>query len=115
MIISCNLLAQFYPGIRNLTLDQISSAFFKIGIEVEGFGEIAAPEGLYYGIIRSCEKIGNSDRLNMCKVFIPIKNQTFDIVCGASNVREGLRVLAALPGAKLANGTVEIGERTFNQ
>lgn len=115
MIISRNLLAEFYPGILDLTLDQISEAFFKIGIEIEGFEKIVAPTGIYYGVIRHCEKVGGSDKLNLCRVFVPLKNQEFGIICGASNVEVGLAVVVALPGAKLANGAVEIVERTFGK
>ncbi len=113
MIVSRNLLAEFFPAIKDFSLEEISKVFFRSGIEVEKCEKIVAPSGIYYGVIEKVEKVGNSDKLNLCQVFIPFKKERFSIVCGASNVREGIKVLVALPGAKLLNGDFVISERKF--
>lgn len=109
MIITRNLLSDFFPDIRNFSVDAIATALFKSGIELESYEEITPPTGVYYAQIKSFEKIEGSSKLNYCKVFIPALNEERDIVCGANNVREGLKVIASLPGAKL--GDIEIKER----
>ncbi|OAL10231.1 hypothetical protein A6V39_02190 [Candidatus Mycoplasma haematobovis] len=109
MIITRNLLSDFFPDIKNFSIEALTKAFFKSGIELESYEEIIAPTGIYYAQIKSFEKIEGSSKLNYCKVFIPLLNEERDIVCGASNVREGIKVIASLPGAKL--GDIEIKER----
>ena len=70
------------------------------GIEVDGV-EPAAPafDRVVVGEVLSVEKHPNADRLNVCQVNIGVAPLT--IVCGAPNVRAGMRVPAALMGAKL--------------
>lgn len=107
-------MAEFLPVVKELSLDEISKVFFNSGIEIERCEKIVPPSGIYYGVIEKVEKVGNSDKLNLCQAFIPVKGEErFSIVCGGSNVKEGMKVLAALPGAKLLNGTFEISERKF--
>ena len=48
------------------------------------------------------EKHPDADRLNLTKV--NVGDEELSIVCGASNVREGLLVAVATVGAKLPNG-----------
>ena len=46
----------------------------------------------------------DSDHLHVCNV--NIGNQIIQIVCGASNVKEGIKVIVALPGTKLPGDVV---------
>ncbi len=70
------------------------------GIEIEGV-EPAAPafERVVVGEVVSLQKHPNADRLNVCQV--NVGGVPLTIVCGAPNVRAGMRVPAALVGAKL--------------
>ncbi|AEW45986.1 Phenylalanyl-tRNA synthetase beta chain [Mycoplasma haemocanis str. Illinois] len=111
MIISRNLIFHFFPHIQDYSIEQITSALFKSGIEVEGVDEIKEPSGVAYGLIESFEKVGGSDKLNFCKVLIPSEGKVREIVCGASNVRNNLKVVVALPGASLLGGKLKIQER----
>jgi phenylalanyl-tRNA synthetase beta chain len=74
------------------------------GIEVEGT-QPAAPafDRVVVGEVLSVEKHPNADRLNVCQVNIADNSTAapLTIVCGAPNVRAGMRVPAALVGAKL--------------
>ena len=54
---------------------------------------------LVIGEVLECEDHPDSDHLHVCKVNIGEK--TTQIVCGAPNVRKGLKVIVALPGAVL--------------
>ncbi len=73
------------------------------GLEVEGI-ERAAPAlpGIVVGEVLAVEKHPNAEKLSICRVAGgPTELQ---IVCGAPNVRAGLKVPLALIGAKLPGG-----------
>lgn len=84
------------------------------GLEVEGIEEHdAIPGGLknvVIGKVLSAVQHPNADRLRVCLVDTGDESPR-QIVCGASNVAEGQKVIVALPGAKLfptAGGEIEI-------
>ena len=57
-------------------------------------------DNLVVGEVVECIDHPNSDHLHICKVKINDKDIT-QIICGAPNVRRGLKVIVALPGAVL--------------
>ena len=74
------------------------------GIEIEAVAPVAPPfERVVVGEVLSVEKHPNADRLNVCHVNISgnAKEAPLTIVCGAPNVRPGMRVPTALVGATL--------------
>lgn len=91
-----------------LTLSQITEQLSLAGLETEIIeSRVQKFQGIIVGKIEQVEKHPRADRLTVCRVDcgleqIPQKN----IICGASNVRPGLRVAVALPGATLPNGMV---------
>ena len=54
---------------------------------------------LVIGYVKECIPHPDSDHMKVCQV--DIGKETIQIVCGASNVREGLKVIVALPGCVL--------------
>jgi phenylalanyl-tRNA synthetase beta chain len=70
------------------------------GLEVEGWRN-AAPElpGVVVAEVVSVEKHPDADKLNLCQV--DDGSDRFAVVCGASNVRAGLKVAFARIGAQL--------------
>lgn len=56
-------------------------------------------DNLVIGQVLKCINHPDSDHLHVCEV--NIGDKTTQIVCGAPNVREGLKVIVALPGAIL--------------
>ena len=75
------------------------------GIEIEGVEAAAPPfERVVVGEVLSLEKHPNADRLNVCQVKVSTNadEPPLTIVCGAPNVRAGMRVPAALIGARLS-------------
>ena len=56
-------------------------------------------DNLVIGKILKCSSHPNSDHLNICMV--DVGSEVVQIVCGASNVRDNLKVIVALPGAVL--------------
>lgn len=60
------------------------------------------PSGLVIGEIIDCVKHPDSDKLNLCKV--DIKDTILEIVCGAKNARQGIKVVVAKDNTILYNG-----------
>ena len=74
------------------------------GLEVDGIAPVAPPfDGVVVGQVLSCEKHPDADKLSLCQVNIG-QNDNLQIICGAPNVRHGLKVVVATVGSKLPNG-----------
>lgn len=88
---------------------ELAHALTFAGLEVEEI-EPAAPafERVVVGEVLSVEKHPNSDRLTVCQVNVGMAPLT--VVCGAPNVRAGMKVPTALIGAKLPG--IEINAAT---
>ena len=83
-----------------LTTRELADLLTFGGVEIEAVTPVAPPfDRVVVGEVLSVEKHPNADRLNVCQVNIGVAPLT--IVCGAPNVRVGMRVPAALVGAKL--------------
>lgn len=84
----------------DLTAVEIADCLTNAGLEVDGVqplaGEIAH---LVIGHVKTVSKHPDADRLSL--VAVDIGNEVLDIVCGASNVTEGLKVAVATVGAEL--------------
>ena len=101
MKVSLNWLKD-YVEIR-MGLKELVNLLTMAGLEVEE--TISMGEGLEKVVvaeIRSIRKHPNADRLLLVEVKTP--QETFSIVCGATNIREGQKVPLALIGARLPNG-----------
>ncbi|NNU15606.1 phenylalanine--tRNA ligase subunit beta [Parvularcula sp. ZS-1/3] len=80
------------------SLDQIIETMVKVGLEVEEVidpSEALAP--VTVGYVKHAEPHPDADRLRVCKV--DTKDGEMQIVCGAPNAREGIRVAYAPVGA----------------
>ena len=97
MAISLNWIND-YVDINNIDLKDLANKITKAGINVEKVISNNI-ENLVIGEIVDCYMHPDSDHLHICKVNIGI--ETLQIVCGASNVRKGIKVIVALPGAVL--------------
>lgn len=58
------------------------------------------------------EKIAESDNLSLCTVLVEEKE--YSMVCGASNVKEGMKTIAALDNALLSDGTKVTSGKVLN-
>src|SRR5215210_6866465 len=83
-----------------LTTGELADAITFGGIEVEEV-EPAAPafEQVVVGEVISVEKHPDAERLSLCQVNVGVA--PLAIVCGAPNVKPGMKVPTALVGAKL--------------
>lgn len=77
----------------------------RVGNEYDYAGNLIDASKLVIGEVVSCKEHPDSDHLHVCKV--NIGEEILNIVCGAPNVREGLKVIVALDGAHLP-GDVKI-------
>ena len=82
---------------------ELSEKLTMAGLEVERVAPVAPPfEGLVVGLVVSCVKHPNADKLSLCEVDIGDESN-LQIICGAPNVRKGLKVVVAKVGSVLPN------------
>ncbi len=87
-----------------LTSDELSHLLTMAGLEVEEVEPVAPPfNHVVVAQVMHVEKHPNADRLNVCQVDAGT-GTLLNIVCGAPNVRVGMKVPCALAGAKLPPG-----------
>ena len=79
----------------------------NVGNEYDEAGKLLNATKLVIGEVLECEEHPDSDHLHVCKV--NVENEVLNIVCGAPNVRKGLKVIVALDGAELPGGTIKRG------
>lgn len=93
-----------YVDIENIDPTSLAEQITKAGVNVE---KIITNHinNLVIGEVIECENHPNSDHLHICKV--NTGSEILQIVCGAPNVRCGLKVIVALEGAILP-GNFEI-------
>lgn len=84
----------------DVTSHDLSEAMSTTGIEVEGVEQLSAGlSKLVVGEVLSAEPIPET-HLNVCQV--NVGEEVTQIVCGAPNVKAGIKVIVALPGARIA-------------
>ena len=88
----------------NLSADELSHLLTMAGLEVEE-ADPAAPmfSGVVVAEVKSVEKHPDADRLNVTQVDAGT-GEWVQIVCGAPNVRPGIKVPCSLLGAVLPEG-----------
>jgi phenylalanyl-tRNA synthetase beta chain len=83
--------------------EEIAALLTRSGLEVEGVEEfVSVPgglEGVVIGEVMTCEKHPDADKLSLTTV--DIGSGVVPIVCGASNVAKGQKVVVASVGATL--------------
>ena len=85
----------------DLTSDELAEAMTMAGLEVEDCSTIApAFEGVVVAEVVDCVDHENSDHLHVCKVNVGAP-ELLQIVCGAPNVKTGVKVPCATIGAVL--------------
>ncbi len=84
---------------------QMAEALEQAGAEVEQIIESPKLDAkIVVGLVKAARLHPDADRLKLVKVAVGRK--VYNIVCGAGNVRPGLKVALAQLGAKLPDGTV---------
>ena len=93
-----------YIDLKGENLEELADKVTKAGVNVEHVISNNI-KNLVIGEVIECTNHPDSDHLHVCKV--NVGNENIQIVCGASNVRKGIKVIVALPGAILP-GNFEI-------
>lgn len=101
-----------YLDLSKVPVKELADQLSLTGLEVEG---IRFPsEGLkkiIVGEVKECVPHNNSDHLFICQVDIGEEELT-QIVCGAPNIKAGIKVIVALPGARISNN-IKIKKEKF--
>ena len=78
-----------------------------VGNEYDSCGKLLDCSTLVIGEVLECVDHPDSDHLHVCKV--DVKDEVLNIVCGAPNVRKGLKVIVAKVGTTLPGGVIKKG------
>lgn len=85
----------------DLTSEQLAEQLSMAGLEVDGVEPVAAAfNGVVVGEVVECGPHPDADKLRVTKVNVG-GDELLDIVCGAPNCRQGLKVVVATVGATL--------------
>ncbi len=90
----------FDPAVDTI---EIAERLTMAGLEIEGLAPAAPPlKGVIVAEVRDVAAHPESAHLNVCAVFDG--RETHQVVCGARNVRAGLKTAYAVPGAEIGDG-----------
>ncbi len=87
-----------YIDISDQEPSELAVKITKAGVNIENVVK-SRIDNLVIGKVLECVMHPDSDHLHICQV--DVGNKVTQIVCGAPNVRAGLKVLVALPGCVL--------------
>ncbi len=108
MTISYNWLCDYLP--EAIEPEKLSKILTSIGLEVESLEKFESIRGglsgLLIGEVLECEKHPNADKLKITKVNTGAA-EPLQIVCGASNVAAGQKVVVATVGTTIYPSTAE--------
>ena len=96
-----------YIDTSDIEINKLAEDMTSIGNEYDYCGKLINVSNLVIGEVIECEMHPDSDHLHVCKV--NVGKEILNIVCGAPNVRKGLKVIVALEGAHLPGGTIKKG------
>ena len=98
MKVSLNWLRDYVELPHDMDLKRLAYDLTMSTVEVEDATDLGASfHDMVVGVINTIEQHPNADKLKVCKT--DIGGRVEDIVCGGSNLREGMKVAVALPGA----------------
>lgn len=98
MKVSLNWIRDYVQLPADADLKKLAYDLTMSTVEVEDTTDLGASfHDMVVGVINTIEQHPNADKLKVCKT--DIGGRVEDIVCGGSNLREGMKVAVALPGA----------------
>lgn len=118
MLISHKWLKKYLPTLDELTKAQIAESLTTKLAEVEQIIAIRREiDKIIVGEVLEVNKIEESKKLTYCKVRVS-DNTINDIICGAPNVKKGLKVAVCMPGGRIYDAhdegkTIEITQKTM--
>ena len=98
MKVSLNWIRDYVQLPADADLKKLAYDLTMSTVEVEDATDLGASfHDMVVGVIQTVEPHPNADKLRVCKTDIGGRTET--IVCGGSNLREGMKVAVALPGS----------------
>jgi phenylalanyl-tRNA synthetase beta chain len=83
--------------------EELAAQLTMAGLEVESLAPVVPPfSGVVVGQVLEAGRHPDAEKLSLCQVTTDGENR-LQIVCGAKNVRAGLKVAVAMVGARLPN------------
>ncbi|RDD30631.1 phenylalanine--tRNA ligase subunit beta [Prosthecochloris sp. ZM] len=106
MKISINWLQDFIPSFSPNIASLVDQLTFS-GLEVEDVASPTLPdERVVVGLVEDVQPHPDADRLKVCRVDVG-SDEPLQIVCGASNVAQGMKVPVATIGSRLTTASGE--------
>ena len=90
-----------YTNLNKINFKELADGMLKLGNEYESISSLVKASKVTTGEVIECINHPDSDHLHLCKV--DIGSEVLNIVCGAPNVREGIKVIVALVGCELGD------------
>ena len=106
MKLSRSFVSDFIDLDKKLSIQEIADAMTSVGNEYDSVGPLIPCSGLIVGEVLECDDIPDT-HLHACRV--NVGSEVLNIVCGAPNVRCGIKVIVALDGAILPGGVIRKG------
>jgi phenylalanyl-tRNA synthetase beta chain len=104
MKVTYHWLKEFAP--ISASPEELAAQLTMAGLEVESLAPVAPPfSGVVVGQVLAAGRHPDAEKLSLCQVTTDGENR-LQIVCGAKNVRAGLKVAVAMVGARLPNDVI---------
>ena len=104
MKLSINFLKDYIDLDEDIDVKKLAEDMTNAGNEYDEATKLINATKLIIGEVKECVDHPDSDHLHCCKV--DVGSEILDIVCGAPNVRAGLKVIVAQDGAQLPGGKI---------
>ena len=99
MKLSLNWIKDYVKLPEDMDLSRLAYDLTMSTVEVEGVHDLGKQfDNIIVGVIKEVLPHPNADKLRVCKVDVGAE-EIKDIVCGGSNLEEGMKVVVAAPGA----------------
>lgn len=105
MLISKKLIKKYLHNFDSVSNDQFINACSNLTFEVEEILSHPKLSNFVVGKINSVSAVQNSKKLHYVNISYS-KNKNTNVVCGATNVKKGKKIVLALTGAKLYDGQI---------
>ena len=102
MRLSLNFVKDYVDIDENIDVKELAEKMTAVGNEYDEATSLVNATNLVVGEVLTCQMHPDSDHLHLCEV--NIGEEVLNIVCGAPNVRTGLKVIVAKVGAELPGG-----------
>lgn len=90
-------------NLSDTQLTELNTAIKEAGFEAEV--TLDNSPKFVVGLVKECNKHEDSDHLSVTKILVD-NDEELQIVCGAANIREGLKVVVAKVGAMMPDGMI---------